>query len=324
MSHRFSVAPMMDCTDRHCRVLHRLLSKNARLYTEMVTADAVLFGNRQRIIGFSEMEHPVALQLGGSEPEKLAKAARIGEEFGYGEINLNIGCPSERVQSGSFGACLMREPQLVADCAAAMRAAVKIPVTIKCRIGVDDQNPHKSLRTFVDTCAKAGVTVFAVHARKALLKGLSPRDNRDVPPLDYELVYALKRERPELTIIINGGTNSLDEAEKHLAHVDGVMLGRAAYQSPALLAEVDARFFGENPRDVEAVVAEYEKYISTQLAAGVPLSAMTRHMLGLFNGRPHSRLFRRHLSQNANSPSANLQTLRDALAFLQAARAEAA
>ena len=324
MSHRFSVAPMMDCTDRHCRMLHRLLSKHARLYTEMVTADAVLFGNRQRIIGFSEMEHPVALQLGGSEPEKLAKAARIGEEFGYDEINLNIGCPSERVLSGSFGACLMREPALVADCAAAMRASVKIPVTVKSRIGVDDQNPHESLRALVDACAKAGVTVFAVHARKALLKGLSPRDNRDVPPLDYELVYALKRERPELTIIINGGIASLDVAEKHLAHVDGVMLGRAAYQSPALLTEVDARFFGGTTRDVDAVVAEYENYISAQLAGGVPLSAMTRHMLGLYNGRPHSRLFRRHLSQNANSPSANLQTLRDALAFLQSTRAEAA
>jgi tRNA-dihydrouridine synthase A len=324
MSYRFSVAPMMDRTDRHCRVLHRLLSARARLYTEMITAEAVLYGNRQRIIGFSAIEHPVALQLGGAEPAKLAAAARIGEEFGYDEINLNVGCPSDRVQSGKFGACLMREPALVADCAAAMRAAVKIPVTVKCRIGVDDQEPDVALRALVDPCAKAGVTVFTVHARKAWLEGLSPRDNRDVPPLDYALVYALKRERPELTIVINGGVNSLEEASAHLKHVDGVMMGRAAYQSPALLAQVDEKLFGENTRDVDAAVAEYENYIATQLAEGVPLSAMTRHMLGLFHARPGARLFRRHLSQNANSPKANLQTLRDALDYLRSPHQEAA
>lgn len=314
----------MECTDRHCRVLHRLLSRHARLYTEMVTAEAVLHGKRERLLGFSKIEHPVALQLGGAEPAKLAAAARIGEEFGYDEINLNLGCPSDRVQSGRFGACLMCEPALVADCVAAMRAKVHIPVTVKCRIGVDDQDPEHSLRALVDACARVGVTVFAVHARKAWLQGLSPCDNRDVPPLDYELVYALKRERPELTIIVNGGIASLDEAEAHLKHVDGVMMGRAAYQTPALLAEVDARFFGEETRDIEEAVEGYVEYIEARLNEGVPLNAMTKHMLGLFHGQPGARLFRRHLSENATRPGANIQTLRDALALLQAPRAAAA
>jgi len=361
-SHRFCVAPMMERTDRHCRVLHRLLSKHARLYTEMVTAEAVLRGKRERLLGFSSLEHPVALQLGGAEPVTLAEAARIGEEFGYDEINLNVGCPSDRVQSGKFGACLMREPALVADCAAAMRAAVKIPVTIKCRIGVDDQDPQHSLRALVDACAEAGVSVFAVHARKAWLEGLSPRDNRHVPPLDYELVYALKRERPDLTIIVNGGINTLDEAEAHLKHVDGVMMGRAAYQTPALLAEVDARFFGtptppsplqgegasigrlspaanahkipppERGRPgggppangIDTAVEAYVEYVATKLKEGVPLNSMTKHMLGLFHGQPGARLFRRHLSENATRPDANIQTLRDALAYLHAPHREAA
>jgi tRNA-dihydrouridine synthase A len=344
---------MMECTDRHCRVLHRLLSRHARLYTEMVTAEAILHGKRDRLLGFSEIEHPVALQLGGAEPAKLAQAARIGADFGYDEINLNVGCPSDRVQSGQFGACLMREPALVADCVAAMRAAVKTPVTVKCRIGVDDQDPHHSLRALVDACAQAGVTVFAVHARKAWLAGLSPRDNRDVPPLDYELVYALKRERPDLTIIVNGGIGSLDDAETHLAYVDGVMMGRAAYQTPALLADVDARFFGtptppspfqgegnlagtvppperarsgggHTARDIDAAVEEYLEYVAAKLKEGVPLNAMTRHMLGLFHGQPGARLFRRHLSENATRPGANIQTLRDALAYLRAPHREAA
>jgi len=314
----------MDWTDRHCRVLHRLLSRRARLYTEMVTADAILHGDRERLIGFSAVEHPVALQLGGSEPEKLAQAAIIGQDFGYDEINLNIGCPSDRVQSGCFGAALMREPGRVADCVAAMRQAVSIPVTVKCRIGVDDQDPNEALPALIDACSAAGVTVFAVHARKAWLTGLSPKENREVPPLDCALVYALKRARPHLTVIVNGGIASLEEAETHLAQIDGVMLGRAAYQTPALLAEVDARFFGEDAREVAQAVEEYMDYVGKKLAEGVPLNAMTKHMLGLFHGQPGARLFRRHLSENANRKGADLSVLREALSFVNRPRAEAA
>ncbi|MBV9993257.1 MAG: tRNA dihydrouridine(20/20a) synthase DusA [Alphaproteobacteria bacterium] len=323
-AHRFSIAPMMDWTDRHCRVLHRLLTRRALLYTEMVVAEAVIRGDRERLIGFDAREHPVALQLGGAEPARLAEAARVGAEFGYDEINLNVGCPSDRVQSGRFGACLMREPALVGDCVAAMRAASKVPVTVKCRIGVDEQDPEVSLRATVDACVAAGVTTFAVHARKAWLEGLSPKENRDVPPLDYALVHRLKRERPELAIVINGGIATLDEAAAHLKHVDGVMLGRTAYHAPAMLAEVDARFFGGEPRDVNAAVEDYIAYIAEQLGRGVPLNAMTKHMLGLFNGRPGARLFRRHLSENATRRGANVQTLRDALAFLAPDSAAAA
>ena len=320
----FAVAPMMDWTDRHCRVLHRLLSRRARLYTEMVTADAIVHGMRERLIGFSRIEHPVALQLGGAEPQKLAQAARIGAEFGYDEINLNVGCPSDRVQSGCFGAALMREPLLVGECVAAMREAVAIPVTVKCRIGVDDQDPETALPALVDACARAGITTFAVHARKAWLTGLSPKENRDVPPLDYPLIYALKRARPELTIMVNGGIASLDEAEAHLHHVDGVMMGRAAYQNPQLLADVDARFFGGPAGDVAQAVETYLDYVAAQLAKGVPLSAMTKHMLGLFHGQPGARLFRRHLSENACRKGAGLSVLRDALAFVRPLQFEAA
>ena len=320
----FAVAPMMDWTDRHCRVLHRLLSRRARLYTEMVTADAILHGDRERLIGFSAIEHPVALQLGGSEPSKLAAAARIGAEFGYDEINLNVGCPSDRVQSGCFGAALMREPERVGECVAAMRAAVSIPVTVKCRIGVDEQDPEIALPALVEACARAGVDTFAVHARKAWLSGLSPRENREVPPLDYELVYALKRSKPALTIIINGGIGSLDEATAHLAYVDGVMLGRAAYQMPSMLASVDAQFFGDAPRDLSEAIAAYVDYVAARLEDGVPLNAMTKHMLGLFHGRPGARLFRRHLSENATRKGAGIAVLREALAFLERERAEAA
>jgi tRNA-dihydrouridine synthase A len=315
---------MMDWTDRHCRVLHRLLSSRARLYTEMITAEAVLHGDRKRLIGFSDIEHPVALQLGGSEPDKLAAAAKIGADFGYDEINLNVGCPSDRVQSGCFGAALMCEPERVADCVAAMRAAVSIPVTVKCRIGVDDQEPREVLPAFVEACAKAGVDTFAVHARKAWLSGLSPRENREVPPLDYGLVYELKRARPELTIIINGGIASLDEADAHLGHVDGVMLGRAAYQTPAMLLDVDARFFGADRRDLSEAVEAYVDYVAARLDHGVPLNAMTKHMLGLFHGRPGARLFRRHLSENATRKGADLAVLREALAYIGRERAEAA
>ena len=313
--HRFCIAPMMEWSDRHCRMLHRLLSARARLYTEMVTAQAVIRGDRARLLGFDAREHPVALQLGGAEPALLAEAAKIGADFGFDEINLNVGCPSDRVQSGRFGACLMKEPELVADCAAAMRAAVSVAVTVKTRIGVDDQDPQISLRTVVSRCKAAGVMNFIVHARKAILEGLSPKENREVPPLDHALVYAVKRENPDLIVVINGGIATLDDAEAHLAKVDGVMLGRAAYQSPAMLAEVDARFFGGAPRDVDDAVDEYVDYVARRLAEGVPLNAMTRHMLGLFHGRPGARRFRRHLSENATRPGAGIAVLRDALAF---------
>ena len=320
----FAVAPMMDWTDRHCRVLHRRLSARTRLYTEMVTADAILHGDRERLIGFSDIEHPVALQLGGADPNKLAQAARIGAERGYGEINLNVGCPSDRVQSGCFGAALMKEPALVGDCVAAMRTVVTVPVTVKCRIGVDEQEPSEALPALVDACAAAGVRIFAVHARKAWLSGLSPKENREIPPLDYALVYELKRARPELTIIINGGIGSLDEAEAHIQHVDGVMLGRAAYQTPAILADVDRRFFSGESRDVNAAVDAYVEYIGARLEEGVPLNAMSKHMLGLFHGLPGARQFRRHLSENATKKGAGISVLRDALAFIGKPRAEAA
>ena len=323
-THRFCVAPMMDWTDRHCRVFHRALSTYARLYTEMVTAEAVIRGDRERLIGFDPREHPVALQLGGAEPDRLADAARIAAEFGYDEINLNVGCPSDRVQSGRFGACLMREPGLVADCVRAMQDAVDVPVTVKCRIGVDEQEPATALRALIARVSVEGVRTIIVHARKAWLDGLSPKENREVPPLDYSLVYAIKRENPALTIIANGGIDDLDQAEAHLAHLDGVMLGRAAYQSPAMLLDADARFFGGEPRALDAFVSIYVDYVSRKLKDGVPLNAMTRHMLGLFNGRPGARLFRRHLSENATRRGAGVDTLIAALAFVQYDGARAA
>jgi tRNA-dihydrouridine synthase A len=315
-THKFAVAPMMDWTDSPCRVLHRALSRRAWLYTEMVTADAVLHGDRARLLGFDAVEHPVALQLGGSDPGKLAAASRIAADFGYDEVNLNVGCPSDRVQSGRFGACLMKEPALVADCVAAMRTAVSIPVTVKCRIGVDDQDPEVSLRALIDGCAAAGVTLFAVHARKAWLEGLSPKENRDVPPLDYDLVYRVKRERPALTILINGGVETLDQAAAHLAHVDGVMLGRAAYQNPALLAEIDARFFGDQAVDLDAAVQAYCDYVERRLAEGARLHTLIKPMLGLYNGRPGARLFRRHLSEQAPRHDAGIDVLHTALTFI--------
>ena len=321
--HKISIAPMMDWTDTHCRVLHRLLSARALLYTEMVTADAVLRGDRNRLLGFDAGEHPVALQLGGSEPDKLAEAARIGEAFGYDEINLNVGCPSDRVQSGRFGACLMKEPALVAQGMAAMGAAVKIPVTVKCRLGVDDQDPQVSLRDLIRQCADAGVTRFTVHARKAWLDGLSPKENRDIPPLDYALVYRIKQENPHLTIVLNGGVQSLDQAQTHLAHVDGVMLGRAAYQNPCLLTEIDPRFFGAARRDLDAAVEAYCAYVARKLAEGVRLNSMTKHMLGLYNGRPGARAFRRHLSEHATRDGAGIGVLRDAIGLLQRESADA-
>jgi len=314
LSHRFCIAPMMEWTDRHCRMFHRNLTSHTHLYTEMVTAQAAIRGDRGKLLGYDPREHSLALQLGGADPAALAEAARIGADFGYDEINLNVGCPSDRVQSGKFGACLMLEPDLVGDCVAAMTAAVTIPVTVKCRIGVDDQDPDVALRTLIATCKAAGTTIFIVHARKALLGGLSPRENRQVPPLDYELVYAVKRENPELTIVLNGGIATLETAEECLHHVDGVMLGRAAYQSPALLAEVDARFFGGAPRDVDAAVAEFTTYVEQKRAEGVPLNALTRHILGVFHGRPGARQFRRYLSENAPRYEAGVDVLREAIA----------
>jgi len=323
---RFSVAPMMDWTDRHCRVLHRTLSSRALLYTEMLTTGAVLHGDRERLLAYDPAEHPVALQLGGSDPKDLAAAARIGADLGYDEINLNVGCPSDRVQSGRFGACLMREPELVAECMAAIGAAVSVPATVKCRIGVDDQEPEESLFGLVDLCAGAGVRSFVVHARKAWLKGLSPKENRDIPPLDYELVHRLKRERPHLTIVINGGIADLDAAVAQLDHVDGVMLGRAAYHTPGLLGQVDRRVFGvgEDMGAFEAV-ARYRPYMARQLEAGVHLAAMSRHMLGLFHGLPGARSWRRILTVEGVKAGAGLEVVDAALAAVsEAIRARAA
>ena len=321
---RFSIAPMMDWTDRHCRALHRLMTRRARLYTEMVTAGAILFGPRERLLRFDAAEAPVALQLGDADPVRLAKAARIGADWGYDEINLNCGCPSDRVQNGRFGACLMREPALVAEAVAAMRGQVNIPVTVKCRIGVDDQEPREALFAFVETVAAAGAAAFVVHARKAWLDGLSPKDNRTIPPLDYPLVHELKRAWPDLPIAINGGLVDLAASREQLEHVDGVMLGRAAYQNPELLLRVDAEIFGEAApfSDPFAVVEAYEPYIAAELAAGTRLHDMTRHMHGLFAGRPGARLYRQVLATRAPRAGAGLEVLREAVA--QVGRIEAA
>lgn len=317
-AHRFSVAPMMDWTDRHCRAFHRTLTRRALLWTEMVTADAVVHGDRARLLGFSPVEHPLVLQLGGSDPVKLAEAARIAEGFGYDEVNLNCGCPSERVQSGAFGACLMAEPDLVAECVAAMRAAVTLPVTVKNRIAIDDLPPRETLFTFIDKVSVAGCSVFTVHARAAWLKGLSPKENREVPPLDYGLVAALKVARTDLTIILNGGITTLDQCREHLETFDGVMLGRAAYQTPGLLGEIDARLYGEGAA-VSAVdaIRAYEPYIAARLAEGAVLHSMTRHMLGLFAGQPGARQWRRILSERAPRKGAGLEVVRAALAAVE-------
>jgi len=313
---------MMDWTDRHCRMFHRVLTKRARLYTEMVTANAVIHGDRDRLIGFDAREHPLALQLGGSDPSNMANAAEIAQAFGYAEVNINCGCPSDRVQSGFFGACLMREPDLVAACYKAMADAVDIPVTVKCRIGVDDDDPRTSLFTFVDTIAEAGCTMFCVHARKAWLKGLSPKENRDIPPLDYDLVAALKAARPDLTITLNGGLATLEDCQRELPRFDGVMLGRAAYQTPALLGHIDHALFGDSTRiDAFDALAAYRPYMQEQLENGTNLHAMTRHMLGLFAGRPGARLYRRHISENATRAGADLSVLDEAVDLVRTAEA---
>jgi tRNA-dihydrouridine synthase A len=316
VSFRFSVAPMMDWTDRHCRFFHRILTRRTRLYTEMVTADAVVFGPRERLIGFDAFEHPLALQLGGADPKRLAEAAAIGADVGYDEINLNCGCPSDRVQNGRFGACLMREPALVGECVAAMKAAVKIPVTVKCRIGVDEQEPREALFVFVEQVKKAGVDAIVVHARKAWLEGLSPKENRDIPPLDYPLVAALKRAHPDLPVAINGGIHDLDATLELLRDVDGVMMGRAAYQSPELLIDVDPRLFGAPAPVADAfeAIEAYVPYLERELARGTRLHDMTRHLLGLFAGRPGARLYRRRLATLAPRRGAGLDVLREAVA----------
>ncbi|MEO6394771.1 MAG: tRNA dihydrouridine(20/20a) synthase DusA [Devosia sp.] len=301
LDRRFSIAPMMDWTDRHCRAFHRLLTRRALLFTEMVTSAAVVHGDRERLLGFSPADHPVAAQLGGSDPAELAEATRIAAEFGYDEINLNVGCPSDRVQSGRFGACLMAEPELVAECVRAIKAATEKPVTVKCRIGIDDQDAEQSLDRFADLMRHAGADHLYVHARKAWLKGLSPKENRTIPPLDYPRVYRLAARLAPFAISINGGIETLDAAEEHLRHVGGVMLGRAAYHEPMLLAEIDARFFGEPPRMVEldAIIRSMADYAEAELKKGARLNQITRHMLGLANGRRGARQFRQILSVDA-------------------------
>ncbi len=321
-SARFSVAPMMDWTDRRCRAFHRILTRRARLYTEMVTADAVVFGPRERLIGFDPSEHAVALQLGGAAPSRLAEAARIGAEFGYDEINLNCGCPSERVQSGRFGACLMREPSLVAECVAAMVAAVDIPVTVKCRIGVDEQEPGDALFAFAEAVKAAGAAALIVHARKAWLEGLSPKDNRSIPPLDYELVHALKQTHADWPIVLNGGLVDLVGGRANLAHVDGIMVGRAAYQNPEILIGVDPELFGQ-PAPVadgfEAIEA-FMAVIARGLQRGDRLHDYTRHLHGMFNGRPGARAFRQVLATEAIRAGAGLEVLREAVSRVERRR----
>ncbi|HEY6985460.1 MAG TPA: tRNA dihydrouridine(20/20a) synthase DusA [Rhodanobacteraceae bacterium] len=323
-TYRLCVAPMMDWTDRHCRYFHRLLSPHARLYTEMVTAPAVIHGDRARLLGFDPSEHPVALQLGGADPVELARAARVGAELGYDEINLNVGCPSDRVQSGRFGACLMREPALVAEGVASMRAAVSIPVTVKCRLGVDEQDEYADLERFVETVRATGCTVFVVHARKAWLEGLSPKENREIPPLNYERVYRLKREFPDLTIVINGGVSTVADVREHLAHLDGVMLGRTAYHEPFRLAEIEHALFGTPLVERDDVLNRLRPYVEAHLARGDRLQHITRHILGLYQGLPGARSYRRLLSEHAHDPQAGYEVIEHAIAARGGMRARRA
>jgi len=315
LSRRFSVAPMMEWTDRHCRFFHRLLTRHALLYTEMLTTGAIIHGDRERLLTFNEAEHPVAIQLGGSDPRTLAECAKIAEDFGYREVNLNVGCPSDRVQEGRFGACLMAEPQLVGDCVAAMKAAVRVPVTVKSRIGIDEQDPEAALEELTRMAKAARVDALIVHARKAWLAGLSPKENREVPPLDYERVCRLKAAHPDLPIVLNGGIATVEEAVTQIGRVDGVMMGRAAYQEPWRLLSVDPALFGENApfTSQRAAVEAFMPYVETELARGTRLHSITRHMLGLFQGLPGARAYRRHLATEAVKPGAGAVILRDAL-----------
>nr|WP_321457531.1 tRNA dihydrouridine(20/20a) synthase DusA [uncultured Cohaesibacter sp.] len=318
MAKVFSVAPMMEWTDRHCRFFHRQLSKTALLYTEMVTAPAVIHGDRDHLLGFNDSEHPVALQLGGSDPNQLAEATRICADYGYDEINLNVGCPSDRVQSGMFGACLMAEPDLVARCVDAMKKATDLPVTVKCRIGIDEQNEEEALDTLVDKVLAAGCDGLTVHARKAWLQGLSPKENRDIPPLNYDRVYRLKQRLPDVHIAINGGIKTLDECADHLDHVDGVMLGRAAYQNPALLARVDSDLFGVGEAiDPFAAAEGMMPYIDEHVARGGRVSQVTRHMIGLFQSRPGAKRWRQILTVESVKPEATSALVLEALDALR-------
>ena len=326
---RLSVAPMMDWTDSHCRVFHRLLAPSARLYSEMVHANAVIHGDRTRLLAKDASEHPVALQLGGSQPDLLAQAACIGAAHGFDEINLNCGCPSDRVQAGRFGACLMREPALVAESVSAMIAALAgspspVPVTVKCRLGVDDDHEWDRFLAFIDTVADAGCRMFVVHARNAWLQGLSPKENREVPPLRYDWAYRLKRERPQLQVVVNGGIATLDEAIGHLSHADGAMLGRAAYHDPYLVHQIDAALNGSVPHTRAALLRALRPYVETQLARGVALKHITRHVLGLFHGQPGGRAFRQVLSEGAHKPDADWALVEQALAATEAAQRIAA
>jgi tRNA-dihydrouridine synthase A len=319
LDHRFSVAPMMDWTDRHCRVFHRLMTRRARLYTEMLTTGAIIHGDRQRLLGFDASEHPVALQLGGSDPRDLAAAAKIGEDFGYDEININVGCPSDRVKDGRFGACLMAEPDLVAEGVAAMKRAVNVPVTVKCRIGIDDQDPEVALDTLARAVVAAGADGLIVHARKAWLNGLSPKENRNIPPLDYDRVYRLKASLPNVPVIINGGIAGVTEAAAHLMHVDGVMLGRAAYQEPWRLLSADPELFGEpaSHATMKDVFEAMMPYIEGQLAQGTRLHSITRHFVGAFHGVRGARAFRRYLAENGVRHGAGINVLREAIAQVE-------
>ncbi len=310
----FCVAPMLDCTDRHERYLLRLISKHAVLYTEMVTTGALLFGDTAKFLDFDQSEHPVALQLGGSKPDDMSRCAELAQQWGYDEVNINVGCPSDRVQSGSFGACLMQSPDLVAQNVQQMQAAVDIPVTVKCRIGVDEQEPREALWKLVEKSANAGCSVFLVHARKAWLKGLSPKENRNVPPLDYELVYQLKQDFPELDIIVNGGIETLAQCQYHLEYVDGVMMGREVYSNPYVLSQVDQLLYNDSalPRSRDSIMHDYIAYIETQLEQGCRLNQLSKHAVGLYHGEPRSRLWRRHISENAHLPGSGVEVLHDA------------
>ena len=319
LNRKFTVAPMLDWTDRHCRYFHRLLTKQAVLYTEMVTTGALLHGDIDRHLRFNAQEHPLALQLGGSDPHDLTACARLAEDYGYDEVNINVGCPSERVQKGAFGACLMAEPELIGECINAMQAAVNIPVTVKNRIGIDDQDDYEGLHRFISTVAQAGCKTFIIHARKAWLKGLSPKENREIPPLRYALVYQIKQEFPQLEILINGGITTLEQCQMHLQHVDGVMVGREAYHNPWVLAQVDAQLYGTSTAvdDRKAIVEAFLPYVQQQLEQGIPLGHVTRHILGIFQGMAGARAWRRHISENAHKAGAGVALLREAMQMVR-------
>ena len=319
LNRRFCIAPMMDCTDRHDRYFLRLFSANILVYTEMITTRAILHGDRDYLLGFDPSEHPVAVQLGGSDPEELARVATICEQYGYDEINLNVGCPSDRVQSGTFGACLMAEPQRVADCIQAMRAATSLPVTVKHRTGIDDQDSWERLVDFVQLQISAGVDALIIHARKAWLKGLSPKQNREIPPLQYDRVYRLKALFPQTEFIINGGINTLQQCKQHLDRVDGVMLGREPYANPYMLAEVDREIFGVNKGKIPSrldILQQYYPYLEKQLSEGMPLSRVIRHIIGLYHGQPNARQWRRYLSENAFKKGSDIRVLQDAASLV--------